>query len=333
MVQVEVSTPKKSSGDRGWMVTFIILAIVIVSSVFYAGGVVPKVDKMFFLSETQGIPAPKDSYASGSGILIDTFRFTTVTPGPVISVPPGAQPITPTPICSQDVAVDFLIDTSKSMQGEKIQQVRNGLVEFGKKLNGNSIVGIQTFAGSAQEVVPIAPFSSNRSIYEQAIINMVPDAIGLGTYTRDGFTLARSKLRAAQQQYPDKQFKLIFLSDGVPETRDFNDTCLENYRQNGNLTGVCAQNCQTVQTGGALSQLKCFAIQQSPNTDPSVATAIKNSGVEIYSIALLDELDTRYNTQLEDLMRTAASPGKFYKTLNPEDLETIYNQIGTQVCN
>ncbi len=326
-MQTEISAPQKKH-DHGWTLTFIILAITIIAAVFYAGGIIPEVKKIYFLKDSEGIPVQKDNFASGSSLLIDTLTFTTVTPRPTLVIPPGAQQNTPTPSCTDDVAIDFLIDTSKSMQGNKIQQVRNALQLFGTKLSNNSIIGMQTFGGVAQERLPISLYSNVQQDYINLAQNLSTDIEG-GTYTRNGFTLARTKLTEAKQQFPDREFKLIFLSDGIPETYEYNLVCSTEFQLTGNLSGTCADNCSI----NGLN-LKCFAPQQSPNTAPSVAQSIKNSGVEIFSIALLDEIDTRFNTQLEELMKDAASsPDKFYKTFNAEDLDTIYNQIAVQVCN
>lgn len=95
-MQTEISAPQKKHRDHGWTLTFIIIAITIVAAVFYTGGVVPKVEKTYFLQDTEGVPIQKENYASGSALLIDTLTFNTITPIPSNAPPPGAQPISPT---------------------------------------------------------------------------------------------------------------------------------------------------------------------------------------------------------------------------------------------
>src|SRR6185437_10497344 len=87
----------------------------------------------------------------------------------------------------------------------------------------------------------------------------------------------------------------------------------------------CRQNCKLATIPG--QHARCFATDQDPTVPPNLADEIKNEGVRVFSIAILDQQDDRFNTQLKQLLQNVASPDSFYVSPTGQDLTDIMNKI------
>lgn len=283
---------KRGSGFR---IVLIFLLIIVGASALLTGGIFPKLTNSIPPNQGQEYipitPNPGEINQSNDSLQLKTIKFTQKA-------------------CGKIIAVDFLLDRSGSMLGDKISKLKSGVLTFTNSLTDTSVLGMQDFSSpenrAAGTVKVLVPFSKFKDIKTQvpSLVNSM-DANGW-TYTRDAFIFTNAKLEEAIPKYPDYKFALIFVSDGVPET------------------GICSRMEQLAGT--------CTS-EQNPNTAPSIADEIKAKGVRIFSIAYLDRNDTRWNSQLETLMKTvASSPNDFYVAPSSNQIDSILNQIATKLC-
>lgn len=169
-------------------------------------------------------------------------------------------------------------------------------------------------SGGYAELVPISKYSTVKSLFKSQINAMYPKG---GTYSKNAMEFAKEKILAAKAQYPNYQFNLIFISDGIPETLETNRACP------GGPTGdLCSSN----PAGGC----RCFDQGQNPKT---VANEIKNSGVRIFTIAYVDSSDQKFNDRLQSLMKSSASaPGDYYQAPVSSQISSILSQIAQKLC-
>ncbi len=285
----------KKKGGSGFRIVIIFLLIIVGASALLTGGIFPKLTSSVPPNQGQEntpiTPNPGENNQGNDSLQLKTIKFTQKA-------------------CDKIIAVDFLLDRSGSMQGDKISKLKSGVLTFTNGLTDTSVLGMQDFSSpenrAAGIVKVLVPFSKFKDIKTQvpSLVNSM-DANGW-TYTRDAFIFTKAKLEEAILKYPDYKFALIFVSDGVPET------------------GICSRMEQLAGT--------CTS-EQNPNTAPSIAEEIKAKGVRIFSIAYLDRNDTRWNSQLETLMKAvASSPNDFYVAPSSNQIDSILNQIATKLC-
>jgi len=212
-----------------------------------------------------------------------------------------------TKLCS-NMAVDFLVDNSGSMDsGNKLTQLKEGLLQFTSGFPDASVVALQKFAVTPSEVIPFSYYKDVKNQFSQYVNSMTANN---ATYTKDAFGLAKLSLDAAILKYPNYKFTLIFISDGVPETTQSDLTCIPNY-------------CRT-------NTCQCFAPEQDP-TD--IANEIKQEGIRIITISYVDKSDAKIESILENLMtNVASSPNDYYKAPDSNQISSILSQISTKLC-
>jgi hypothetical protein len=224
--------------------------------------------------------------------------------------------------CESKIAVDFLIDVSGSMSfGNKLQEEKAALRAFTARMVDDSVIGIQVFSSptNVREVVPINFYKNVQTQVQNTISTLTPDG---ATSTRKGLLLAKEKLEQAlgSGNFPGYQFSLIFITDGVPETTNPNET-----------------NCIAVsrrETG----ERRCFAREQDPRVPTNVATEIKNLGVKIYSINITsnERSDVELGPYLEDLLKNVASEpvnDHYYSSLNGAGMTGILDRVFSDICS
>jgi Ca-activated chloride channel family protein len=106
----------------------------------------------------------------------------------------------------------LVVDTSGSMEGEKLTLVQAGLDTFLQRILPEDRVGLITFDSSARVVTPIAPLSENRSQLQGAIADM--RARGK-TAVFDALDLARTELAALPASGDERITAIVLLSDGA----------------------------------------------------------------------------------------------------------------------
>ena len=227
--------------------------------------------------------------------------------------------------CESKIAVDFLIDISGSMGfdgGIKQTNEKSALRAFTARMVDASVIGMQTFSKSTQEVVPISYYKDVRSQVDSTINSLPADG---WTSTRSGFELVKQKLSAVltQDKYPGYKYFLILITDGVPESEPlFTD----------------ADHCEVVVQDVERNTPRCFAKIQDPRIPSNLAADIKNSGVEIYSLALTSphssdrDLQPYLTKLLQDVASTPLST-HFYSSDNGTDLKTQLDSVFKDICN
>jgi len=288
-----IKTLFSHNSSQGSITLVALIGVVIIGSIYFVGGVFPKVENIDIGEQGRKVILD-DIEAPATGAAEKALRLRTIN----------------FKECSERVAVDLLVDNSGSMAGEKLTQLKKALTDFSEKLTDTSVIAVHSFNDKPpQERIGFGLYGQIKTQVANAINTM---SAGGGTHTRDAFEFVNTRLTQAQQNFPDQQFALIFFSDGIPEA----------------LPRDCTPTRCT-----ATSELRCFQRNQDPTVDPNVAQIIKDKGVTIYSIALLDKKDYCYNDELEGLMRQAATSNQhFFKTYNPEDLSIIYKQITFTLC-
>lgn len=120
------------------------------------------------------------------------------------------------------LAVDLLLDTSGSMcrggDCRKIDALKTAVKIFGTKLAAGDIVAVQRFSSAAapnglatETIVDFGTY--DQSSFEAHIASLLP---GGSTNMTAGFIRAKGVIDTAKPDNADKNFVLIFFSDGVP---------------------------------------------------------------------------------------------------------------------
>lgn len=202
--------------------------------------------------------------------------------------------------CSQTAAVVLLLDTTGSMgraadsSGKtKMDKLKESTILFTNNFTDDTVVGIQRF--SSREISELIEVNYYRDVKDivSSRINALPN-IG-GTPTADGLRFSLNVLRKSLPNYPGRHFSFVFVSDGFPEPSS----------QDPRL----------------------------PNNAPDPSTEIKNLGVTVYSIGIMDQRQINDGRMKQLLDHVASSPDKSYIAPDGNQLTEIYQQIGQELCN
>ncbi|MCS6882368.1 MAG: VWA domain-containing protein [Oscillochloridaceae bacterium] len=126
----------------------------------------------------------------------------------------------------------LVVDTSGSMQGDKLTMVQAGLETFLMRILPEDRLGLITFDSSARVVVPMAALSENRIPLQQAIGEM--RARGK-TAVFDALELARAELEALPPAEDDRIRAIVLLSDGADNASTIS---IEDLRQRFDETDI-----------------------------------------------------------------------------------------------
>lgn len=139
--------------------------------------------------------------------------------------PQGVQNVLPVPSADVIVAaknvwqqnrkradIVLLVDTSGSMEGDKIEQVKAGLETFLARILPEDRIALVTFDSTATVAVPPAPLSENRIALSEAIQQM--RATGK-TAIYNGLDSAKQVLDGLPKTSEDRIQAIVLLSDGA----------------------------------------------------------------------------------------------------------------------
>lgn len=118
----------------------------------------------------------------------------------------------------KDIIAVFVADTSGSMDGDPISQLKKSLINGAQYINDNNYVGLVSYSSDVTVELPIAKFDLNQRAYFQGAVEDM-QAVG-GTATYDGITVAVKMLLDAKVNNPNAKLMLFLLSDG--ETNEGN---------------------------------------------------------------------------------------------------------------
>ncbi|WP_035991599.1 VWA domain-containing protein [Leptolyngbya sp. KIOST-1] len=110
------------------------------------------------------------------------------------------------------VYMALVIDTSGSMEGPRIQSLRDGLRVAASQINSGNYVSIVTFADVPVRRLPLAPFDQ---LQHQKFLATVDSLRADGaTAMYDGTMVALADLLAQKEKDPTGRYYLLLLSDG-----------------------------------------------------------------------------------------------------------------------
>ena len=126
------------------------------------------------------------------------------------SSPPVSVPSTPGGVLQADANVLVLADTSGSMEGEKIEQLKSSVLEFVRRVDDpGEYIGLIDFDDDVEEVVPLGPFGADLGRWNDAVARLDGDG---GTAFFDAVSQAITVLET--QGAPDRTNIIIALTDG-----------------------------------------------------------------------------------------------------------------------
>lgn len=200
--------------------------------------------------------------------------------------------------CAGVTAVTMMLDVTGSMDmpSTKINNLKTAVLAFTGAMSDESVIGIESFSSyiGTRTLVPVSFYKDVKDIIPPSINGIIPNG---GTNTIEGLQRARDTLIQAKAVFPDRQFFLIFVSDGLPNIPGNIDL--------GPLADPRLQN-------------------------PNPIDEIKNLGVTIYSIGIFGFGETRGLTLMRDI---ASSPDTFFNAPDGSQLENVYKSISQKICS
>jgi len=117
---------------------------------------------------------------------------------------------------SKPIIAVFVADTSGSMDGEPLNNLKKSLLNGSNYITKDASVGLVTFNDEASIALPIGKFDINqRSLFTGAVKNM---SAGGGTAMYSAIVVGEKMLLDAKVDNPDAKFMLFVLSDGDSNT-------------------------------------------------------------------------------------------------------------------
>jgi Ca-activated chloride channel family protein len=126
----------------------------------------------------------------------------------------------------------LVVDTSGSMEGDKIELVKAGLETFLLRILPEDRVGLITFDSEARVATPLAPLSENRIALQTEIGSM--RARGK-TAVFDALELARREMESLPRTEDDRISAIVLLSDGADNESSYT---LEQVQSSFDETGI-----------------------------------------------------------------------------------------------
>ncbi len=227
-------------------------------------------------------------------------------------------------VCGQTTAIDFLVDTSASMEDDnKMDKLKAALRTFTSKLSNSSVIAIHTFSAQTKEHVKFDYYKNNKVQVKATIDALGPEG---WTSTRDGFNLAKQALSEAitKKRFPGYNYNLVLLTDGVPEIPQYPDAPPRQCE---------ATAPDQLNPGG----IRCFSVDQDPRVPTNLASDVKNLGVTIYSVGIYSQTssDKILQPHLEALLRDVATQPTnthYYSSIEGNNLDTILKNIISSTC-
>jgi len=257
---------------RGDAMVTLLLAIVVISAVFFVGGALPQQSPDTQDRSNEAV-IDEDSLSSstnGNQLQLKTLKFKK---------------------CSSIAAVSMMLDRSGSMGDDgKIGKLKSATLSFASNFADDSVIGIQSFdSNDIREDVPISYYKDVKDLVVTKVNALTP---GDKTPTYRALQFSRDILIPAIPKFSDRTFNFIFLSDGLPVPPQTEDP--RGY-------------------------------------SPNPADEIKALGVTVYTIGIFGPADTVAGAEL--LKSIASSPDNYFATPTGDDLSSIYDAIGTKICN
>ncbi|BCL38417.1 VWA domain-containing protein [Nostoc sp. MS1] len=110
----------------------------------------------------------------------------------------------------------MVIDTSGSMEGDRLKAVKNSLKIAAQSINSGNYVGLVTFSDRPRQILPLAPFD----VQQHQRLLAAADSLSADGETAmyDGMIVGLSQLMQRQKADPNGRFYLLLLTDGEVNT-------------------------------------------------------------------------------------------------------------------
>lgn len=291
----------------GTSVVLLLLLVIFVGALFFVGGVIPR---------TTHTNPGGDPYTPVTTIAPDTYdnlQLKTIK----------------FKACTSNSAIGFLLDQSGSMQyGLKESSLKNAINVFAGNFPNEGVMGLRTYSDNTYRpiVVNFDYFKNNKT----QIFNAVKSMTWWGaTHSKTAFQDMKRDLDFAKTKFPNHKFNLVFISDGIPESEaERNRLC-----PSGNLADPTTdRNYCGPRPSPDETKCRCFAPAEDPT---SVADQIKASGVRIFSIVYLYDVDKEFQGRLSTLMKNVSSDPTtdyFEAPIGPDAIKPILEQISSKIC-
>ncbi len=115
----------------------------------------------------------------------------------------------------QEIVSVFIIDTSGSVDGTPLAQMKESLINAGKYISSDSYIGLISYNSKVTIDLPIAKFDLNQRAYFNGEISSL--TAGGGTATFDAIAVGLQMLVEAQADHPNAKMMLFVLSDGYSD--------------------------------------------------------------------------------------------------------------------
>ncbi len=106
----------------------------------------------------------------------------------------------------------FVADTSGSMDGEPIAQLKKSLINASQYIGEDNYIGLVTYSSDVHINLPIDKFNLNHRAYFTGAVEDISPFGSTGTF--DGVAVAADMLLNAKEQHPDAKIMMFVLSDG-----------------------------------------------------------------------------------------------------------------------
>lgn len=309
-------------GDGGIYVIFV-LATVMAGAFALTGGVIPTLDPKPLASSQVTIDPDSANQSSESALqLVDLKVKPTATPTPT----PQQPTATPTP-CLNKIALNLVLDVSASMNNDnKIVQLNAAMKSLVNQLDDNTVVGAVTFAGPTSfpssgsiTKLPFTRYADNKTLVSNSLTKLTAYNGNEtdGTYMRNAFIRSINNLNASKTKYESQGYKFVSIvfTDGVPETKDWDDDCV-------------------VVTYGQYPV--CFARKQDPRTTTDQTAIMKGLVSKVYSVGIYSgprETQTVIYNEAKRLLGAIASKSTYVKNSNnPSAIDGMFKDVLTSVC-
>lgn len=114
----------------------------------------------------------------------------------------------------QPGSITLIIDTSGSMNGEPIRRAKEGAISFIEKMHSRDELEVIAFNNKINELVPLNSVSQVGESARQMVGGLFANG---GTRLHDVIVHAVKRLTLRRQQFPDRHYGLIVLTDGQDE--------------------------------------------------------------------------------------------------------------------
>ena len=176
------------------------------------------------------IPLDGSSISPANGADASQPQTTLQMPGPaVVDVVQNAWQYT-----KRKTNVYLVVDTSGSMEGEKLSAAKVALSEFLGQIKGNQErVGLVEFSSSVNNIDPLDELGNNRQRLGSTVDNLTA---GGNTALLDGVRAAYVRLQ--QQGDPDRINAIVAMTDGLENNSSISLDALRQEIEAGNRDGV-----------------------------------------------------------------------------------------------